>query len=798
MFFYSMQILLFLLISFIASFFGICLLRFWLRELFSFRTAALFSACMIPLNAAGVILFDCIYQAGAPALTCFTQAPGRVTLLFFLAGISLTESLVCLLILLFQKKIHGAKIRADCPSYLSQIVLISFFCAVCLELFLFNYRHYELIGIDSKNIGYERGSIVPSGFYFNRASQSFQKWNLPSNLRYGFTLYLNNQKIRNIQLNMDTGEQKTEIEIIYSDEAFRYAVSIPTHELIASVPRSFNIPLHTRGKTPEIRINFLKSDFKEIKFDSFVVNQPVKLNFSMLRFMIVFVLFTIIGCLSPGSPLYQIKLNFSSISQQTLLWLLPLACTGILIWVSADNYSGSNQSISDQKINLNRNFMLYNDLVDALQAHRFSLLEDPNEKLINLHNPYDITERRYENASYIWDASLYHGKYYVYFGIVPVVILLLPWKILTHFHLELDYAILLFCGIGLAGLYLLYRKLVQSFFSDIPLLLYTEGFFLIFFSVNLSWCVRRALAYELAITSGFCFAVWAVYLMWKACTGDSMHSLSLFGSGLAAALAVGCRPSLILISIPVIAVFFTALKERYRLLSRESLGKTAAFFIPYFLIGTLLMKYNDARFGNIAEFGTSYQLTTANPSGSFFRTGFSGILLSMLSYFFTPPDLNLSFPFIHIRTVSFLYNGFLDYGQMMGIFFCPIFWFIFYSGKSLTYPTREDHQLQVLIRSFIISALLLIFCCSCFSISFRYMTDFSWLFILPAVLRFFKVCQTAAQNRMEKGIYSAGLFCFLSGLLLFAAVSLSGEDDWLSMINPALFDRLSSLWEFWL
>src|SRR5713101_86638 len=69
----------------------------------------------------------------------------------------------------------------------------------------------------------------------------------------------------------------------------------------------------------------------------------------------------------------------------------------------------------------------YNLLSDAFLAGRLSLVVEPSKELLNLPDPYDPSL----NAKFrLHDASLYKGKYYLYFGPVPAVTFFIPFRFL--------------------------------------------------------------------------------------------------------------------------------------------------------------------------------------------------------------------------------------------------------------------------------------------------------------------------------------------------------------------------------
>src|SRR5512144_801094 len=67
----------------------------------------------------------------------------------------------------------------------------------------------------------------------------------------------------------------------------------------------------------------------------------------------------------------------------------------------------------------------YNMMTDALLHRLLHLREAPDPGLFELSDPYD--EARNSRLR-LHDASLYRGKYYLYFGVVPALVLFLPLR----------------------------------------------------------------------------------------------------------------------------------------------------------------------------------------------------------------------------------------------------------------------------------------------------------------------------------------------------------------------------------
>jgi hypothetical protein len=87
----------------------------------------------------------------------------------------------------------------------------------------------------------------------------------------------------------------------------------------------------------------------------------------------------------------------------------------------------------------------YNLLVQGFRAGQLSLKKEAPPGLAQLADPYDRTA----NARYgVLDLSYYKGKFYLYFGITPAVMLFWPYVALTGHYLPQKDAGVIFCVVG--------------------------------------------------------------------------------------------------------------------------------------------------------------------------------------------------------------------------------------------------------------------------------------------------------------------------------------------------------------
>ena len=304
----------------------------------------------------------------------------------------------------------------------------------------------------------------------------------------------------------------------------------------------------------------------------------------------------------------------------------------------------------------------YELMADALLKGQVYLeYGDMDRRLLEMPNPYDTKARRELGVRYHWDHAFYKGRYYMYFGVVPVFLLFIPFKLITGTSLTTYHATQVFVGMSIIGLFLFFRLLSKRFFPKLsfPVYLFLGAAISVTSMVH---CVAKPAMYMTAFAAAFCMEIWSVYFYVKAVWATEDDNRAIFRAFLGAlfgALAFGCRPSIALgnlIVIPCLIVFLRGHK-----FSGKLLLKLAAAASPYIIIGALLMFYNYIRFENPFEFGQSYQLTVADQSayGSLFSRLSARGLLNGATFFLTrSEDLVAEFPHIVEGGVFYTYPVF--------------------------------------------------------------------------------------------------------------------------------------------
>ncbi len=298
----------------------------------------------------------------------------------------------------------------------------------------------------------------------------------------------------------------------------------------------------------------------------------------------------------------------------------------------------------------------YELMAEALLDGKIELDYGDTEGLESLENPYDPEERKQSGVKYHWDHAYYEGHYYMYFGIVPVLLLFLPYRVITGEALTTFHGTQVFTAIAIAGIFMLFYRLSRRFFPKLHM-----GLYLCLsaaFSVMSFWYASAEPAlYCTAITAAVALEIWSIYFFVWAVWGESRENRQILLAAVGAllgALVFGCRPTVALANvlvIPMLAVFL-----RGRKFSLKLFGKLAAAASPYVIVGVCLMLYNYVRFADPFEFGQAYQLTVADQTGYSISLNFSTVVRLVNESgknFFAMRDISTKFPYIRASSVFF-------------------------------------------------------------------------------------------------------------------------------------------------
>ncbi len=331
--------------------------------------------------------------------------------------------------------------------------------------------------------------------------------------------------------------------------------------------------------------------------------------------------------------------------ERVILWLAPLLAAVVFGWLSV---AGSAPwRVGDPQRDR------YSALVEGLLKGQLSLDAEVPPALLALVDPYDPRQRPAGLA--LHDASLYRGRYYIYFGVVPAIALLLPFRIATGHALPLGAALVVLATVGYtASLHLLVGMRRRLYPTSGPTALMLSAAALATATMVPTLVCRHA-EYELAIAGGYALSMLALWLAWLALTHDGRWRWYLAGSSLCWGLAVGSRPTSLLAAWGLVAVLVrrgepstdrpTGARQSPRA------ATLAALCLPMAAVLLLLALYNHLRFGNPFEFGVAYQLSGAYEA-KVTHFSLAHVPYNVQALLLARPELGRYFPFYHPAALS--------------------------------------------------------------------------------------------------------------------------------------------------
>lgn len=246
----------------------------------------------------------------------------------------------------------------------------------------------------------------------------------------------------------------------------------------------------------------------------------------------------------------------------------------------------------------------YNYLTRGFLDGQLHVPIQPTKEILAAPNPQDPS---LPPEWKMHDMALYKGRYYLYHGMGPALLLFVPWRLLTGFDLPEAIGGLAFLVMGIWALLLLAQPLNRKKLAVIT------------FCCGTLVILPRIVVYELAISCGFMCLAWA----FVARAGNNARCD--WQAGVLLGLALLSRPHLALAAV----VF------RWR--SWVGLGVAAC----------ILAVYNYARFDSPFELGLKYLLSGPNqqvPVPSLSKTLGATCLLTLQI-----PELRLNWPFLFPR-----------------------------------------------------------------------------------------------------------------------------------------------------
>ena len=659
----------------------------------------------------------------------FAIVSGRIV--YALVFVFISCALVCLSVIYKIIKTKGSSITASIS-----ILLLAFLISLLAEVCVFNSRalesaYYESIDLtDQITDGKEKSSKI--------------------------IFKIPNKEIKNVYIKYENGEYASaDIQFMFVDESNTLYTAPYTRTVYFNIPQSSYVPVNLSGKSDNLRIVFPYS-MEELGISKISINTPRSFEISVSRIVTIMAMCFFFMVLREKT-LKDTALSFKSKKQLVIVFTVILVCCAVFAKLIINNdFFTTNTAYHHSQLQ---------SLAKAFCDGKLYLPDEVPEFILNMDNPYDTAFRNKlaenNNQTYHWDAAYFDGHYYVYFGVVPVILFYLPYYLMTGKDLPNGVAVLMFAMLLILAIFLLVYALVRKFSkrSNISLGEYLLLSLTAVFGSGVAFLGSYPDLYSVPIISGLAFstlglAFWLLSYKYEENAPKRFTACLTAGSAFLA-LAVGCRPQFVILSFLAIPIFWSSVFKKRTIISKKSVIPTVLFALPYVIVALGLMWYNYARFGSPIDFGASYNLTTNDVS----NRGFVFDRLGTIIYYYLlqPYVLDPIYPFLKTSYIMTTYMGTTIRQDIYGgIFFQSPLTVLLLGSYFVKDRLKKAGSLFVMLSLVAMGVFTVILDGQMGGILQRYVCDFALLFTLAAVIVYIalkdKVSKLAVGNNAS---YSA-------------------------------------------
>jgi hypothetical protein len=453
----------------------------------------------------------------------------------------------------------------------------------------------------------------------------------------------------------------------------------------------------------------------------------------------------------------------------------------------------------------------YDLVAEGFRAGHLYILEAPPPELLAKPNPFDWSN------SNLWflDASLYRGHYYLYWGPLPALLLLVA-KVALRIHTVVgdQYLLFAFYTLFLVTGALLVDRTTRRLFPELPPRLGLLATVVFAYATPTPFMLATPGIYEAAIAGAQSFLLLGLIpafdAVWAASEARPRRRL-LLAAGCCWMAAIACRVSAVLpaAAFVLLTTAFSSTRplHRWRRATASATWLSAPIAAGVFALGV----YNKARFDSWFEIGIKYQLNVFP-----FVTSRVYLPLNLFSYLLRPVGTSCRFPF-----VSALYDigehgfrhgvrfppGYSTHEPQAGLLVAaPWTWLalvaLFFIGRGIVRwcrpgtrsPVWADQQRRATVwcvASFVALALLmpLVFI-TAFDTTMRYVADISTGATLLAVWGGWSLLRAVQGRWPRRGVIVLMIGLAGATVVIGLLLGFQGYDEMFKQHNHDLYERL--------
>ncbi len=688
--------------------------------------------------------------------------------------------------------------------------------AVLLETFLFNVNYFRTANYNTIDLsGKLELQQTSDGQYKLTAVNHVIEF---SNL---------NTEVHNVRVDFDSSQpaQLLTLKIQFTDDAHHtyfdsteYTAGVPDVQVSTFSSQSEYLELNTTGLVDNLRIEVVGDDVSyPIVLSGIQINAHHPFEFNTTRFAIAAGVLALAYAFRPRSAIYRIGIVqnprkskagiVAAVAIEVCLAASFLFMGSNLVGVATQGYnygSWDGHSLVNTFEVGGDNAQQYAELARAMAKGQLYLDEEPPQWLQDMEDPYDKGARdeaqKETGEPYLFDVAYHDGHYYVYFGVVPVLLFYLPFYLVTGANFPTAIGVLVAAVAFVLGCSALLDRFARYHFKRVSLGLY------LLLQIPLVACcgglylLKFPTFYSLPIMCGLAFSVWGLYFWMRGRVSEHPEKWYVAGS-LCMALVAGCRPQLLALSLLAFPLFWRSYIKARRLFTPRGAREFACLVAPYVVVAAGLMGYNYARFGSPFDFGANYNLTVNDMTKRGMNIG--RLAPALFAYFLQPPCVSGVFPYIQAAPFDTTYLGqTIKEVTFGGILAClPVLWILPFAPRilRLRMKARSTRTIMgvivVLLAAGVAVALL---DAEMAGILQRYYADFSFMFLAAAVLLAFVVNENLKPGSTAKTLLMKVLIALVAASVLYSVlVCFVPETGWYSDVYPWAYHDVIEMAQFW-
>lgn len=368
-----------------------------------------------------------------------------------------------------------------------------------------------------------------------------------------------NREIATIKVNFsDSLEEVTEYRVYFSDETSSGYRGLNLKRYVPENEKSKFMPLYLSGKVNGIQVEIDKEIYKNNQLDSIIINSKIPFNFNIIRFVIILGILTIRYILKYEENINQ-EYSPKNLTQELVLLFVIAIFFVISLFINQNSIEPDSHRVYNEKF------------VNSVYHGTFALEDKPSKAFIDLENPYDDLERSKleRGKDYLWDTAYYKGNYYVYFGILPLLVFFLPYYVITKKYLDMAIVIFILSMIIFIFIKEILLKIVNRYFDKIQFKFILYSLIMLCSGSLILYADGMSRFYELAVLSGLACVLVGIYFILNSLEKENKKYTNIFWGCTFLALSVACRPTELFASLLILPYLIKTLYNNIKVFNKD-------------------------------------------------------------------------------------------------------------------------------------------------------------------------------------------------------------------------------------